>query len=87
MRTIELDVSGMSCGACVRHVTQALQPLPGVSSVDIDLVHGQVKVGGEFPEGGGPLISALAAAGYPAGLATSVAPASPPKKSGGCCCG
>ncbi|MEO6015625.1 MAG: heavy metal-associated domain-containing protein [Polaromonas sp.] len=87
MRTIEFDVSGMSCGACVSHVMQALQPLPGVSHVDVDLAHGQVTVSGELPEGGEMLISALTDAGYPARLATSVAPASPPKKAGGRCCG
>lgn len=25
MNTIDLEVQGMSCGACVKHVTQALQ--------------------------------------------------------------
>jgi hypothetical protein len=30
MKTIDLQVEGMSCGSCVKHVTQALQPLPGV---------------------------------------------------------
>lgn len=29
MSTIDLQVEGMSCGSCVKHVTQALQPLPG----------------------------------------------------------
>lgn len=28
MSTIDLQVEGMSCGSCVNHVTQALQPPP-----------------------------------------------------------
>ncbi len=86
MPTIKFDVSGMSCDACVSHVKQALQPLPDVSHVDVSLALGQVTVSGELPADGEALISALAVAGYPARPATSVAPESPPKKAGGCCC-
>lgn len=46
MNTIDLQVEGMSCGSCVKHVTQALQPLPGVSGVAVDLPSGRVKVSG-----------------------------------------
>ena len=46
MSTIELNVQEMSCGACVRHVTQALSPLPGVEAVEVDLQAGRVRVSG-----------------------------------------
>ena len=88
MNTIHLQVEGMSCGSCVKHVTQALQPLPGVSGVEVDLQSGQVRVSGDLPQGSDPLVSALTAAGYPAKLATSAASIPQSKKSGGgCCCG
>lgn len=83
MSTIDLEVQGMSCGSCVKHVTQALQPLTGVSSVEVDLQSGHVRVSGELSQGSDVLVSALTAAGYPAKLATSSESPSQPKKSGG----
>ena len=97
MNIIDLQVEGMSCGSCVKHVTQALQPLAGVSSVEVDLQSGRVRVSGELVQGGAPLVMALTDAGYPAKLATDAstsAATSPPKASGchsdgtggcGCC--
>ncbi len=32
-----LDVEGMTCGSCVRHVGAALRNLPGVTDVNVDL--------------------------------------------------
>lgn len=86
MNTLDLEVQGMSCGSCVKHVTQALQPLTGVSGVEVDLQSGHVRVSGEFPQGSDPFVAALAAAGYPAKLAASSPSTSPPKASG-CCAG
>ena len=86
MRTLHLDVQGMSCGGCVKSVTAALTRVPGVSTVNVDLSTGRATVTGDLPQGGDPLVVASTAAGYPAKL-TSVATASSPpeKKSGGCC--
>ena len=86
MSTMDLKVEGMSCGACVKHVTQALQPLAGVSAVEVDLSSGHVRVSGELSEGSAPFIAALAVKGYPAKLATSSVSIPPPKTSG-CCSG
>ena len=91
MNTIHLDVEGMSCGGCVKSVTAALTPLPGVRNVVVDLPTGHVMVSGDLAQGGDPLVRALTTAGYPAKLTsttattettTSIAGA---KKSGGCC--
>lgn len=96
MNTIDLEVQGMSCGSCVKHVTQALQPLAGVSGVEVDLASGHVRVSGELPQGGGPLVSALNAAGYPARPANASESTPQPKATSGqgsstgngrCCCG
>jgi len=98
MSTIDLEVQGMSCGSCVKHVTQALQTVAGVSGVEVDLQSGHVRVSGEFPKGSEPLITALGSADYPAQLATSSVSLGVPKPSGcnsnstsggkgGCCCG
>ena len=85
MSTIDLQVDGMSCGSCVKHVTQALQPLPGVRGVEVDLPSGRVRVSGELAQGSAPLLMALTDAGYPAKLAADAsipAATSQPKASG-----
>ena len=85
MSTIHLEVQGMSCGGCVKSVTAALTPLPGVTGVDVDLSAGHVTVTGDLPQGGDPLMRALTAAGYPAKLTSAMTAAPSVKKSGGCC--
>lgn len=37
MKTETMNVSGMTCGGCVRKVTQALTALPGVGPVEVSL--------------------------------------------------
>jgi copper chaperone CopZ len=37
IETIVMNVRGMSCGACVRHVTRALEGMRGVSHVEVSL--------------------------------------------------
>ena len=85
MNTIHLEVQGMSCGGCVKRVTETLQCMGGVTSVDVDLAAGHVSVHGDFPQGGDVLVQALTAAGYPAKPGTSPNPTLAAKKSGGCC--
>lgn len=60
-----LDVDGMSCSSCVRHVTAALRGLQGIDKVDVSLEEGKVRV---EHEPSGPtldeMIRALDDAGY-----------------------
>ncbi len=37
MQTETMNVTGMTCGGCVRNVTQALTAVPGVGHVDVSL--------------------------------------------------
>jgi len=83
MTSIELKVSSMTCGACVRHVNSALQSLPGVERVDVDLAAGLVRIDGSADSA--TLIATLDEAGYPAQIATG-SPAPAVRKSG-CGCG
>jgi copper chaperone CopZ len=39
-----LIVKGMKCGGCAQNVENALRTLPGISSVNVDLKTGKVKV-------------------------------------------
>lgn len=47
METLNLKISGMSCGACVGHVTKALQSAPGVQSAVVDLATQSARVQGQ----------------------------------------
>ena len=44
MEKITLTVKGMTCMGCVRSVKNILEPIPGVSGVDITLENGEVVI-------------------------------------------
>jgi copper chaperone CopZ len=81
MSEINLSVSGMTCGSCVKHVTNALKPLDGVQDVSVDLGAGKVKVT-RATDKSDDLIAALIEDGYPAQLDVGGAPQA--KQGGGC---
>lgn len=70
--TLELSISGMSCGSCVRHVGDALRQLDGIAQVSVDLAAGRARVA-YHPEATTPdrMIGAIEHAGYHARLASS----------------
>ena len=37
MESIQLQIEGMHCGACVRRVTQALEALPGIRLESVEV--------------------------------------------------
>lgn len=44
MNTIQLSVTGMTCGGCVNSVHKVLTALPGVQSAEVTLSPGQARV-------------------------------------------
>lgn len=67
MATKEFFVSGMTCGHCVASVKGEIAALPGVTSVDVDLVSGgrsKVSVSGNPAPPDDALTEAVARAGY-----------------------
>ena len=71
MSEVTLKVTGMSCGHCVKSVTEALESVDGVISARVDLGRGTAVV--EYDEGRaspGDLVSAVAEEGYTAEEAT-----------------
>ncbi len=87
MNHIELNVQGMTCGSCVKHVDAALRQLAGVSAVEVDLNAGRVRVTGSPAIAA--VLSALEQAGYPAQQAASAASSAKPANNAGksgCCC-
>jgi copper chaperone CopZ len=62
-----LNVHGMSCGNCVRHVEQAARSVPGVEAAAVDLAGGTVRIT-HAPDAD---LAAVAAAIVDAGYETS----------------
>ncbi len=44
METITLNIKGMTCMGCVRSVKNVLEPVSGVTSVDVSLEAGQATI-------------------------------------------
>lgn len=64
-QTVKLTIEGMSCGGCVRHVTQALGAIPGARVQDVKVGSATVAID---PQATSPqaLVEAVNAAGYTA---------------------
>lgn len=59
---VEIQVTGMSCQHCVGAVTRALESVPGVAGVQVDLGSGLARVHGDAdPEA---LVRSVIDAGY-----------------------
>lgn len=89
METINLAVSGMACGACVKHVEKAINSIAGVQKVEVDLASGAVKVEGNVSQHVKEIIEALEEDGYLAQVSTDVsskAKSGSCKSGSSCCC-
>lgn len=60
----EIKVKGMSCGHCAAAVTKALESLPGVSEVQVDLNSGMVSYQSAAPIAPEEMARTIKAAGY-----------------------
>ena len=95
VHTTRLRILGMSCGACVRHVTRALDGLTGVVHVDVDLPKNEAVVDYQWGRvNETSLIAAISDAGYQASVLASsvesgdfVSQPAPAGRSTSCCCG
>ncbi len=60
----QLNIEGMSCGHCVKHVEEALKEVPGVAKVAVDLKEKKavVELSGDVAEA--TLKNAVEDAGY-----------------------
>ena len=69
MINMHLKISGMSCGNCVKHVTQALSEIPGISEIEVDLAQADAHFVIDDLNKTDLVIQTLTAHGYPATLA------------------
>ncbi|MBA3558029.1 MAG: mercury(II) reductase [Gemmatimonadaceae bacterium] len=75
--TIKLNVQGMTCLDCSRHITQALEKVPGVSATRVDYRAGVAEVEATQSVPPASLITAVERAGYKATVASTGAPVEP----------
>lgn len=59
---MKLEVDGMSCAHCVASITKAVEPLPGVTGVAVDLEGDTVTVSGDAEEAA--VVAAIEDCGY-----------------------
>lgn len=70
MTETPINVGGMSCPSCIRHIDGALKRLGGVSNVDVRLREGRVVVRHDATIAAAALTEAIRDAGYDASPAT-----------------
>jgi copper chaperone CopZ len=63
---IVLSVEGMGCQGCAETVREALEEVPGVGAVKVELELGRAEVEAHESVDGQALIAALDEVGYPA---------------------
>ncbi len=64
MSTITWTVTGMTCGHCVKAVTEEISAIPGVSDVAVELESGLVTVTAETDPTADAVAAAVDEAGY-----------------------
>jgi copper chaperone len=69
MNETQLNVIGMTCGSCVRHINQALCDIEGIEKVDVSLREGKVFVRHQPHLDASVLTGAIEDAGYEAEVA------------------
>jgi copper chaperone CopZ len=62
--TKTFNIKGMTCDNCVRHVTEAIRGIDGVTAVEVSLASNSAKVEGEFDDA--KLVEAVEEEGYEA---------------------
>jgi copper chaperone CopZ len=66
MKSITLQIEGMSCASCVGHVEKTLMGISGIASASVDLANGTASISFNSPVSIPTVTEALANAGYPA---------------------
>lgn len=89
-QTMTLTIGGMTCGACERHVGEALAAVPGVAEVAVNRLDGTARVLVAGRPDVTAFIEAVRGAGYEASVAagdiTTAAAASKEQTRAGCGC-
>lgn len=68
MKNIHINITGMGCAACVKKCTDALQAVPGITEVSVDLKGKCADVSCQDDISSQTLLAAISAAGFKASL-------------------
>ena len=68
MKTVQLRITGMSCGHCVQSVKSALGGVRGVAQVDVSLEGKNATVRADDAVADGALVEAVRKVGYAASV-------------------
>lgn len=69
MKTVTLNIEGMTCGGCVNSVTRVLEAIEGVEKAQVDLASGRAVINiAESKTDTAQLIEAIENAGFDASL-------------------
>ena len=68
MKTTKLEIAGMTCGGCAASAKQALQSVPGVRVVHVDLPEGRATVEHDEQVDDQRLVDAVVNSGYEAAV-------------------
>ena len=66
MKTTKIKIEGMNCAGCVASTRQAIQSVPGVRRVEVDLSAGRAEVEHDDQTTADALLTAVTDAGYDA---------------------
>ena len=64
MSELTFNITNLTCEACIKVSTKALQNVPGVKSVSVDLQTGSTQITSEKPINPDDVANALKAKGY-----------------------
>lgn len=78
MRTVSLDVKGMTCASCVARAEKALSRVAGVESAEVNLANETARVNTRLDADPAPLLHALERAGFDASLHQETHPLAQP---------
>jgi copper chaperone len=91
MQNATFDITGMSCGSCVRHVDAALRRITGVDVRQVAVGSAEIAFD-PARTSSDAIVAAIVEAGYSAkerngGATARLACRTEPGHGGGCCCG
>lgn len=66
MRTVELEIQGMTCGGCVHAVRNVLGRVAGAELVDVSVGRAVLRFGSAWDGNSEPVLQAISRAGFSA---------------------
>ncbi|MCH2132178.1 MAG: cadmium-translocating P-type ATPase [Phycisphaerales bacterium] len=62
--TLDIKITGMHCAGCVTNVERAIEAVPGIAAVEVDLQQGRASISTDGPVDPGTVLDAIATKGF-----------------------